>query len=231
MRPTREARVRLRLVDYSLVSQEDLLQICADRENAQAWQEFVRRFQPVICHTVQRILRGIFQSAESGAVDDLVQEVFLKLAGPTLERFDERRGVPAEAYIRTIASHVVRDWLKAARSHKRGFGAQPAILESVQDLPQQNNRGLASLDHHLFMAEIEEHVRAIMIEQNRPERDRTIFWLYYRNGLTASEIASIPQMRLSSKGVESLIARLTVAIRNRIVNAGIPGAPLSGQCP
>lgn len=56
-------------------------------------------------------------------------------------------------------------------------------------------------------------------------REQVIFRLYYRQGLTAKEIASIPAFGLSVKGVESVILRITNQIRERIQK----GAPMSGR--
>jgi RNA polymerase sigma-70 factor (ECF subfamily) len=47
-----------------------------------------------------------------------------------------------------------------------------------------------------------------------------IFLLYYRQGLTASEIAALPALGLTTKGVESIIARLTHMIRSHIAHEG-----------
>lgn len=48
-------------------------------------------------------------------------------------------------------------------------------------------------------------------------RSRLIFWLYYRSGLSASAIAGMPGVGLSTKGVESAILRLTRALRDVLV--------------
>lgn len=48
------------------------------------------------------------------------------------------------------------------------------------------------------------------------ERDRRIFWLYYRVGLAASAIAALPSTGLTTKGVESTILRLTRLLRQEM---------------
>jgi len=48
------------------------------------------------------------------------------------------------------------------------------------------------------------------------QRDRTIFWLYYRQGLTAKEIGALPSIGLSLKGVESTLHRLTQLVREHL---------------
>ena len=48
------------------------------------------------------------------------------------------------------------------------------------------------------------------------ERDRKLFWLYYRVGLTADAIAGLQSIGLSTKGVESSLLRLTRLLRDEI---------------
>jgi len=51
------------------------------------------------------------------------------------------------------------------------------------------------------------------------QRDQAIFWLYYEQGYTAKEIALLPNMKLSVKGVESTLLRLV-----KFVKDGLPGS-------
>ena len=51
------------------------------------------------------------------------------------------------------------------------------------------------------------------------ERDRMIFWLYFRQGMSTKEIASLPTVGLGAKGVGSVIERLKHCIRERILGA------------
>jgi RNA polymerase sigma-70 factor, ECF subfamily len=55
------------------------------------------------------------------------------------------------------------------------------------------------------------------------ERDRIVFWLYYRQGYTAGEIAGLPAVALTVKGVESLLYRLTAALRAQLNPPGEKG--------
>jgi hypothetical protein len=43
-----------------------------------------------------------------------------------------------------------------------------------------------------------------------------IFWLYFRQGMTSREIASLPGVGLGTKGVGSVIERLKRLIREQI---------------
>jgi hypothetical protein len=44
-----------------------------------------------------------------------------------------------------------------------------------------------------------------------------IFWLYFRQGMSTKEIASLPTIGLGAKGVGSVIGRLKHAIRDQIL--------------
>ena len=57
------------------------------------------------------------------------------------------------------------------------------------------------------------------------ERDRRIFWLYYRAGLKPAVIARMPGIGLSVKGVESAVFRLTKLVRTVLVDGGDTARP------
>ena len=44
-----------------------------------------------------------------------------------------------------------------------------------------------------------------------------IFWLYFRQGMSTKEIASLPTVGLGAKGVGSVIERLKHGIREQIL--------------
>lgn len=48
-------------------------------------------------------------------------------------------------------------------------------------------------------------------------RDRNIFWLYFRQGLTTRDIAGMSHPTLSQKGVESVINRLSKDLRAKFM--------------
>jgi hypothetical protein len=47
-------------------------------------------------------------------------------------------------------------------------------------------------------------------------RNRAIFWLHHRDGMTAQAIASIAWIELNTKGVETAIRRMTHLIQSHI---------------
>src|SRR6266481_547425 len=68
----------------------------------------------------------------------------------------------------------------------------------------------------IFLNEIDEHLNRCLTGPDQ-ERDRTIFWLYFRQGMSTKEIASLPTIGLSAKGVGSVIERLNCCIREHIL--------------
>jgi DNA-directed RNA polymerase specialized sigma24 family protein len=75
------------------------------------------------------------------------------------------------------------------------------------------------------LQQIDAHLGRLAVGQNL-ERDRRVFWLYYRVGLTANAIASLPAIGLSTKGVESTILRLTRLLRQELA----ADRPRPGAC-
>jgi len=72
------------------------------------------------------------------------------------------------------------------------------------------------VERAVLLDEVDACLRAVA-PADTEERDRTIFWLYYRQGLTAKEIVELPSIGLSLKGVESTLHRLTQLVRAQLV--------------
>ncbi len=174
--------------------------MCAGLEDCDAWEEFIRRFLAVICAAVLRAGR-VYPQFHPGLRDDLVQEVFLKLAAENakaLREFVPRHPGSAFAYLRVIAARAAHDCLRS-----KGF--RP-LAELPEDLPDV--AGPDPSAHGLLEREIDD-----CLGRHATPRDRHIFWLHHRIGMTAAEIAAIPAFELTVKGVESVLARLHGLLR------------------
>jgi DNA-directed RNA polymerase specialized sigma24 family protein len=73
----------------------------------------------------------------------------------------------------------------------------------------------AGIHRDILLKEVDDALCASLSGEGQV-RDRTIFLLYYRYGLTASAIARLPSILLTVKGVESVIHRLTRLVRERL---------------
>src|SRR5262249_8724648 len=75
----------------------------------------------------------------------------------------------------------------------------------------------------IFLNEIDDRLKRLTGPSQ--ERDRMIFWFYFRQGMSTKEIASVPAIGLGIKGVGSVIERLKQCIREQIIT----GSPDSGD--
>lgn len=194
---------------YQAQSNEQLLRSCAHSANAEAWEEFVRRFQPLIAGVVIRVAERYGQTG-SGVVDELVQETFMKLCrndSRALKEFKAEHDGAVFGFLKTVALNVAID-------HFRSL--QPRSEEPLEDwegrASESSAGGTASAERSVLMDQIDSALTRSTSAETR-ERDRMVFWLYYNHGFTAKAIAALPAVGLSVKGVETVIFRLTKAIR------------------
>ncbi len=102
---------------------------------------------------------------------------------------------------------------------KRGAAQTEAIVEPVQIDPKTADEGSFDEVHrHLQLERIDKILTQVTGAKDR-ERNRTIFWLRHRQGLTASEIAAIPSIGLTTEGVESVLMRLADQIRGHVTGS------------
>jgi len=186
-------------------SPEDLLRECANLRHSQAWERFLSRFNPLIVATVVRTIRR-YGFDHAGLSDDLAQEVYLKFSAnraKVLREFKPRYSGAVFGYIRVIAANVVHDHFKSKA------GKCPDRSPSPDDGAARDET-----EWRLVLREIDDLLR----KPPTGERDRQIFWLYYRQGMSAKEIAALSSLDLSIKGVESVIVRLNQLVRNAFEN-------------
>jgi RNA polymerase sigma-70 factor, ECF subfamily len=214
------------LARHSELSPAQLVQACAGSRNPDAWAEFIRRFQPVIAAAVLRTARH-FGDPPRHLLDDLVQDTYLKLCeddSRLLRSFQPRREDSIFGYLKVVAANVVHDHFKSALAGKRGAGQTEALDEPVQIGPKTTGWDGEDLIHRNLQIEEIDKILRQTTEGKDQDRKRTIFWLRHRQGLTASEIAALPGIGLSTEGVESVLLRLSIMIRGQInkVQTGKP---------
>jgi RNA polymerase sigma-70 factor (ECF subfamily) len=202
-------------MDYSSTTANELAGLCADAGNQAAWQEFVHRFQRPIARVVLRTARGWGEPSTS-LVDDLVQDTFLRLCIDEcrlLRGFVSRQPDSILGYLKVIATNVTHDHFRAQASLKRGGDLRRVESESdeTESLPA-HARQVTAVEIDLQIDEIDRKMQGFPADV-LTERDRTIFWLYYRQGFTARDIGEISAFGLTVKGVESSIHRTTALIK------------------
>jgi len=202
-------------VDWAQLSPDQLLQACALPGSTQAWEEFMRRYHQVLTAAAVRVANRWGQRSP-GETDDIVQEIYLRLCadrGRILTSFQESRPEAVFGYLKVVATNLARDCYRKRSAAKRSAGLT-ASLDEIPDVAAPGN----DTERAFTLAEIDE----LLIRNTQTDtgtRDRAIFRMYYRQGMTAQAIADTPGAGLTAKGVEGVLHRVTTAIRRSITRA------------
>ncbi len=202
-------------METSRVPVNELAKACARSADAAEWGEFLRRCAPIVAMVAGRITRMWAGTATPSIVDEIVQEVFLKLCEQErriLREFKPQGDDSFLALLRVITGSVANDHFRRQRSEKRGGKVVTMAIDEEIAPPSAREQG--SMQKAVLFAEMDR----ILLSATGPsaQRDRTIFWMYYRQGLTADEIAALPGTELSAKGVESALRRVILWLRKEI---------------
>ncbi|HXA51780.1 MAG TPA: sigma-70 family RNA polymerase sigma factor [Candidatus Acidoferrum sp.] len=197
-------------MELRAASLRELVRLCVETGREDAWDELIGRVQPtfarIACHMALRC--GPIRPQE---IDDIVQEMLLKIAhgrSESLRRLPQESDEDAMAYLKCSAANTARDYFRIKRAGKRG-------LEKTGNLDDEAGERLAAemtgidVDRRVLLSQID------CALQVKPQ-ERTVFWLYYRTGLSAKEIAALPSVQLGPKGVESLLRRMTTVVREAL---------------
>jgi len=203
--------------DYTALAAAELIDACTGGDAA-AWQEFMRRFHGIIAITAARAAAR-WGDASPQTIDDLIQETYLKLCADRGRVLQQSRFAHPDAvfgFLKTITINVANDYFKGLRAGKRGGNMVATPLDGSEtghsaDRPS----GLADPERALLLDRVDTCLRDMAPAETR-DRDRKIFWLYYRQGMTAKEITGLPNIGLTLKGVESTLHRLIQLVRTHL---------------
>jgi RNA polymerase sigma-70 factor, ECF subfamily len=206
---------------YSSLSLKDVVCLCAGPLDDEAWEEFVSRVGKPISLTIMRTA-SLWDEPSRSLVEDLSQATYLKLwedGCRHLRDFAIQHPEAVLGYLKITAANVAYDYFRHVNSQSSG-GDKPHVSTSDVD-PEAGKQVPGSQERIAFEAllkEIDEHLKHCLTAPDQ-ERDRTIFWLYFRQGMSTKEIASLPTIGLTAKGVGSVIERLKHDIREQIVGS------------
>lgn len=206
---------------YAKFSSIELVKACAASKDEGAWTELIQRSHPVIAAAVLRTARHWGEPSRS-QLDDLIQDTYLKLCeddSRLLRSFQPRHEDSIFGFLRVVAANVVHDHFKSALAAKRGAGQTEAISEPVEIATKTlGSDSFATVSQRLQLEQIDKALRQVTAGKDQ-ERKRIVFWLRHRQGLTASEIAAIPSIGLTTEGVESMLMRLAIMIRGHLISS------------
>lgn len=209
----------LRTTRYSSLSLKDVVCLCAGPSDDEAWEEFVSRVGRPISLTIMRTA-SLWGEPSRSLVEDLVQITYLKLwedGCRLLRDFAIQHPEAILGYLKKTAANATHDYFKHGHSQSSG-GNKPHVSTSDID-PEAGNDVHGSQEKiafGVFLQEVDEHLKLGLTGADQ-ERDRMIFWLYFRQGMSTKEIASLPNIGLGAKGVGSVIERLKHSVREQIL--------------
>jgi RNA polymerase sigma-70 factor (ECF subfamily) len=149
------------------------------------------RVTPWVASQGARLRRYFSRRAPADDVDDLVQDVFLRLQSAR-----PREPVAnMEAYLITIARHVLA-------SRRRGLAMRCCALhDALEDVPEP----ASDLSPERIVAARQDWARAMSAVRDLPPRARAAFQLYHFEEMTYSAIAE--HMQISRDSVKELLRR------------------------
>jgi RNA polymerase sigma-70 factor, ECF subfamily len=202
---------------HTFMPLDELLRACAEGSNEEAWQEFVAHFGSLIGAVVLKTARRWGDSSPD-IVNDLIQDTYLKLYSnrtQAMVEFEARHDNAFYGYIKVVAANVVNDSFRARHSQKRNSDLEHPLEDIALEIADGNFGSAEQIERSALLSEIEELLNKITKGPNA-DRDRTIFWLYWRQGMTAQSISELPAIALTAKGVETAVYRLTRQIRESL---------------
>ena len=204
-------------MDHQDLAPAQLARLCA-QGNSDAWREFIRRYQRPITLVILRTLREA-GGTSTLLIDDLVQETYAALCVDScrlLRDFVEEYPSSLDALVRVVAANLTYDHLRAHNAKKRGGDFDQVAYDSpaVAQLPSPS--GHETIERHIQLREIDATLQGAGELHTPSARDRAIFWLHFRLGMSAHAIARMPTLQLTPKGVESSLRRTLSLLRKAL---------------
>jgi len=170
----------------------------------------MRRYHPLLTASATRVARQWGGGAPS-EVDDIVQEIYLRMCADharILTSFRDPRPEAMFGYLKVVSTNIAHDFFRKKNAARRG-AERTTNVEQASHVPAP----FQDMDRLLSLSEIDAMLEAHTEQKENGQRDRAVFRLYYRHGMTAQAIADLPGVGLNPKGVEGVLYRLTRALR------------------
>jgi DNA-directed RNA polymerase specialized sigma24 family protein len=181
--------------------------------DSDAWQEFERRMRPVIAAAIFRTLSSKDQRG-SELRDEFIQDTFVLLLDEDCRRLRNMKWPHQGAifrFMQVIACHTVIDHYRKNGRFSFVDLDEPAILGQ---LFQENHFGSTA-----EVSDLRDRIDKYLLSRaskSHYERDRNIFWFFYRWGYTDKEIAALPAINLSRKKVENTRRQLLLEVKREL---------------
>jgi len=211
------------------LSHVELIRHCVATGDEAGWNEFVRRFNRYVSLAVVRTLvqRGgrRTESLDTGLVEDLVQDVYVRILESSRGALRSFRGSGDAAvflYIARTAMSVVVDFLRRQGARKR-----ESFVLSLDVSFESEDRDDVSMAQYLASSEPSPEERAIesarrrdvadalarVLKGRNAQRDLDIAQDYLFADLTIGEIAVREATRMRESSVKSSLVRTSAKLR------------------
>lgn len=161
-----------------------------------AFQEIFRKYYPILFRYI------FYRTKNYSLAQDIVQETFLKV---WLNRRSLQPKLKFFPYIVKISSNLVKDHYKHEQVRNKYKNSIPIIENSINDDPD------AALNFSLLEQQIN-----IIVNNNLPEKCRTIFVLSRVEGKSNQEIADL--LNISKKTVENQLYHALKVLRTKLAD-------------
>src|SRR6267154_4098752 len=176
-----------KMTRYSSLSLKDVVCLCAGSGDNEAWEEFVSRVGKPISLTIMRTA-SLWGEPSRILLEDLIQVTYLKLweGGCRLLRdFAVEKPEAILGYLKKTAANATHDYFKHGRSQTSGGDHFHVSTDDVD--PEAGREGYGSeekIEFGVFLQEIDGYLSHCLSGPDSA-RDRMIFWLYFRQGMSA----------------------------------------------
>jgi len=204
--------------ELRLLDPIELFQVCAaDRENSDAWREFLRRYTAKLGHFINGTLRQVFGSSASqpGSIQesDLFQNAIVRLVEndcAAMKRFSGTSENDLLAYLAVICRSSVLDTLRRNNALKRRHAAAESDEATLAASNSDRRADYSGFEREILARELVSLTwRTIECHSGHvSDRDHLVFKLHFFDGLSYSQIAQCKGINLSKAGVEKLLKRL-----------------------
>ncbi|KLD70109.1 RNA polymerase sigma factor [Xanthomonas pisi] len=182
----------------------DTLDLMLQRElpsAAAGCQQAYGRIVGACQNTVTAIALAI--TRDIAASEDIAQEAFLRAWQRLAQLHQPASFLP---WLRQITRNLARDWLRANRHHAlSGEAADLAIAMAADPAPSPADR----------LLQVEEEIAALDIISALPEESRETLLLYYREGQSSQQVASL--LGLSDTAVRKRLSRARASVRDQLL--------------
>lgn len=199
-------------MNWTELSDRELVDNCLQSMGTEAWGEFLRRFQPLIARVVTKTIRR-WSRPTGNLVDDLVQSSLRKICDNNCRAMHGFRWLHENSFrgfLKVVASNVVQD-------HFRKYPPTRVEedLEEVGPEVLKTEAFTKSVEMDALVHKLTACLQKLLSSEADFKRDLAMFLLYYRYGLTAKEISGLYPVTV--KAVENTLLRLVRIAKARCI--------------